>query len=363
MLKKIDIPICILYTSRLILHAFLPFFTRRRIMNPRFKLLFVSLIFIIAISFVVPLANAAKPIASISGFKGEVILLSGKEFKEVKVGLPLFHGDRIQTKNGRAEITFTDGAVMKVRPFASTMIQEMEEKSGWWVFKTKKAVRRITCFVGKLWFKSGASKRKNFMQTPTAVCGLRGSIIDFGTDLVTTYVNEIEGTAVKISGTLTRGAFGSLGNAFKKSEAFRKLGDAESLMKAAAAQGASKETKAQSEVAKLDAIVASISAILEGVEKGLVVLPPEAVDKLKAALDQAKKDLEGAKKDYDAVTTVSTVTTEPPAPTTEPPPPTTEPPPPTTAPTPTTSPIPTTVPATTTTVPVPTTTYYPHGPA
>jgi len=319
-------------------------------MNPRFKLLFASLAFIIAISFVVPLANAAKPIASISGFKGEVILLSGKEFREVKVGLPLFHGDRIQTKNGRVEITFTDGAVMKVRPFASTMIQEMEEKSGWWVFKTKKAVRRITCFVGKMWFKSGASKRKNFMQTPTAVCGLRGSIIDFGTDLVTTYVNEIEGTAVKISGKLTRGAFGSLGDAFKKSEAFKKMGDAEKLIKAAAAPGASKEIKAQAEVAKLDAIVAGISAILDGVEKGLVKLPQEEVDKLKAALDQAKKDLEAAKKGI-----------KPPA-TTEAKPATTEPPPPTTAPTPTTSPVPTTVPATTTTIPEEDKPQDPHGP-
>jgi len=294
--------------------------------------------------------NAAKPIASISGFEGEVILLSGKEFREVKVGLPLFHGDRIQTKNGRVEVTFTDGAVMKVRPFASTMIQEMEEKSGWWVFKTKKAVRRITCFVGKLWFKSGASKRKNFMQTPTAVCGLRGSIIDFGTDLVTTYVNEIEGTAVKISGNLVKGAFGDLGNAFRNSEAFRKLGDAERLMKAAAAPGASEETQAGAEVAKLDAIVAGISAILDGVEKGLVTLPKEAVDKLKAALDQANKDLEAAKKG---------IVKPPPA--TETKPATTEPPPPTTAPTPTTSPVPTTVPATTTTQPTTTTSCPPHG--
>ncbi len=133
-------------------------------------------------------SHAAKPIAKVSSFKGKVIVLSGTKFKDIEVGLALMHGDRIQTKDGRAEITFNDGALLKVRPYASTMIQEREVEKGWWVFKTKKSVRRITCFVGSLWFKSGVSKRKNYIQTPTAVCGLRGTELDVLYDNLMMYI-------------------------------------------------------------------------------------------------------------------------------------------------------------------------------
>ena len=147
-------------------------------MNTRPRIPFIILIILMGAFFIAPPADAAEPIAKISSFKGEVILQSGPIISDVtEIRLPLMEGDRIQTKDGEVEITFNDGAVMKVSPFTSAMIQEREEESGWWIFKTKKAVRRVTIFVGKIWLKSGVSKRKNFLQTPTAVCGLRGSIV------------------------------------------------------------------------------------------------------------------------------------------------------------------------------------------
>ncbi|MFC1823325.1 hypothetical protein ACFL9T_11505 [Thermodesulfobacteriota bacterium] len=150
-------------------------------MNPRFRNHLLFLLLIPCVLFLVSTAHAAKPIAKITSFKGEVFLQTGSKIVDVKTkGMPLMQGDSIQTKQGEAEILFGDGAVMRVRPFTSTMIQEREEEKGWWIFKTKKAVRRMTVFVGKLWFKSGASKRQNFMQTPTAVCGLRGTTLWFG---------------------------------------------------------------------------------------------------------------------------------------------------------------------------------------
>jgi hypothetical protein len=109
-------------------------------------------------------AYAAKPIAKITSFKGDVIIQSGTQFfKVTQIGQALNEGDRIQTKQGEAEVTFNDGALMSVRPFTNASILEGDEKSGFWIFKTKKPVRRITLFVGKLRFKSGASKRKNYL--------------------------------------------------------------------------------------------------------------------------------------------------------------------------------------------------------
>lgn len=167
-------------------------------MNPRCRILLVLSILFMGVFLLTPQTYAAKPIAKISSFKGEVSLLSGKKFIKINLGQPLMSGDRIQTKEGEVEITFNDGAVMKVRHFSSTMIQEREEKKGWFLFKTKRAVRRLTIFVGKLWFKSGASKRENYMQTPTAVCGVRGSVVEAGFDNVVSLLNVIEGLVDKV---------------------------------------------------------------------------------------------------------------------------------------------------------------------
>ena len=173
-------------------------------------------------------ADAAKPIARIANFHGEVIVLTDKGFKDVRIGLPLNAYDRVQTKEGEAEITFSDGAIMKVRPFSSTMIEEREEESGWWIFKTKKVVRRLTVFVGKLWFKSGSSKKENYLQTPTAVCGLRGSEAEWGSDLVTGYLNVITGSAFGEMGPWIKGLL-----TFDNTKTLADQSDAYKAMKAA----------------------------------------------------------------------------------------------------------------------------------
>jgi len=175
-------------------------------MNPRFKVL-LFLILLISVFFFNQNASAAIPVAKISSLRGEVIVQSdAKIIKVTEVGYVLNAGDRVQTKDGEVQITFNDGAIMKVNPFTSTMIQEREEESGFWLFKTKKMVRRITCFVGKLWFKTGVSKRKNYLQTPTAVCGLRGSDGDIGFDNINTYLNMYTGKA-DIVGKVIKGFF------------------------------------------------------------------------------------------------------------------------------------------------------------
>jgi len=194
-------------------------------MNPKPRILFLG--FIIVMFLLAARADASGPIAQITGFKGEVLIQSDtKVFRLTRLGLPLKDGDRIQTKEGEVTITFNDGALMKIRPFSSTTIQQREEKSGFWIFKTRKAVRRITCFIGKLWFNTGASKRRHYLQTPTAVCGVRGSDGDIGFDTVNTYLNMYTGEA-DIVGDVIRGSFTDPGiEAATRSRAYQALGEA-----------------------------------------------------------------------------------------------------------------------------------------
>lgn len=168
----------------------------KTIMNAKFGILPACLVLFMAVLLSNPQTRAAKTIANIASLEGEVIILSGEGVSmATNVGQILFDGDHIQTKRGKVQITFNDGAILSVKPFTSTMILEREEESGFLVLKSKKAVRRITCFVGKMRFESGKSKRRNYLQSPTAVCELRGSDADFGYDNINTYLGIYRGRA------------------------------------------------------------------------------------------------------------------------------------------------------------------------
>lgn len=175
------------------------------------------------------MAYAQAPIGKVANFEGDVIILRGEEV--IKVSSPgqvLNEGDRVQTNQGTVEIQFEDKAVMKLRPFTNTMLQEREEKSGFLVFKTTKMVRRVTCFVGKLWFNSGDSNKKNILQTPTMVCGLRGTETDFGFNpaKAESYINFVTGDG-DVTGSVIRGFFEDPGiDAAVKSAVFQALENA-----------------------------------------------------------------------------------------------------------------------------------------
>ena len=254
-------------------------------MNPRFRILLVLFILFMGMFLLAYQTHAAKPIAKISSFQGEVSLLSGKKFIRVNLGQPLKNGDRIQTKEGEVEITFNDGAVMKVRHFSSTMIQEREEKSGFWIFKTKRAVRRLTIFVGKLWFKSGVSKRKNYMQTPTAVCGVRGSVVEAGYDNVLSLLNVIEGLVDKV-GPWEEGPFADPGVlAAGKNKVYAAIADAHAELKAAAAikdPDARAKAMAEAEVKALNIVIIVAEVLKTNPD-------PTVVEEAAKAAEEAKK--------------------------------------------------------------------------
>jgi hypothetical protein len=279
--------------------------------RPRTSLL---LLLLLGIFLLFPASGVAAPIAKVSQFQGEVLIVSGDQLSRVtSVGQPINHGDSVQTRNGEVQITFNDGALMTIRPYTSTVIHETEEEKGWFLFKAKDLVRRITCQVGNLWFKSGASARKNYLQSPTAVCGLRGSISEFGYNNVISFIREIEGGS-DLAGTVQRVTEEFFKNLQANAEQFasqnpvyNKLSEAYAKSEQANRTGSALD-KAGAKVAVLEAVKASLQAILTNPN-----LPEATKNALNTVLNQVNQNLTEAQNQLNTLsqttTTVAPTTT------------------------------------------------------
>ncbi|MCK9274845.1 MAG: hypothetical protein M0P57_07130 [Syntrophales bacterium] len=256
-----------------------------------------NVVLIIAAGLLLTIDAQGAPIAKISSYQGDAVIHSGSRIIPVtEIGQPVNSGDFVQTKKGEVEITFSDGAITKIRPHTNGLIQEREEKGGFWLFKTSNPVRRITCFVGKLWFKSGTSDRKNYLQTPTAVCGIRGSDGDLGYDNINTFLNMYSGEA-GITGKVLRGFFEDPGvGAATKSQVYQSLQTAYTKSQEAQATG----QVLYAAKAKVDVIQVVKVAATELIEKS----PDPAVKEIAALADvTADASIAAAKADV-AVETI-----------------------------------------------------------
>jgi hypothetical protein len=281
-------------------------------MKPRVNIALILTFLLFWIFALVPSAHAATPIAKITQFKGEVLIVSGEQLSKVTtVGQPINDGDSVQTRNGEAQITFSDGALMTIRPYTSTVIQEAEEEKGWFLFKAKDLVRRITCQVGNLWFKSGASARKNYLQSPTAVCGLRGSATEWGYNNVMTYLNQTEGGSdlmgpvQRVTEDFFKGLQANAQQYAGQNPVYNKLNDAYNKAEQANRTGTPLD-KAGAKVAVLDAVKTSLQAILTNPN-----LPDTAKDALNNALNQVNQDLTNAQNQLNTLSGQTTTTVAP----------------------------------------------------
>jgi hypothetical protein len=281
-------------------------------MKPRLKTALILAFFFLGIFALAASTQAATPVAKITQFKGEVLIVSGEQVSKVtSVGQPINDGDSVQTKDGEAQITFTDGALMTIRPYTSTVIQEAEEEKGWFLFKAKDLVRRITCQVGNLWFKSGASARKNYLQSPTAVCGLRGSATEWGYNNVMTYMNQtaggsdLMGPVQKVTEAFFNGLQANAQQAAGQNPVYNKLNDAYNKSEQANRTGTALD-KAGAKVAVLDAVKASIEAILKNPN-----LSPEAIAVLNSSLQRVDSDLKDAQTQLNTLSGQPTTTVAP----------------------------------------------------
>jgi flagellar biosynthesis GTPase FlhF len=143
----------------------------------------LGLLFLLALS--APAFGADKIVARLDSFSGKVLVKSqGSWGTEPKAGMALYSGDKVVTGSGTATIKCDDGAVMELKKNSNLVIEEREKKRG---FLRRAAVveRRLRLMVGKLFFRTGKeSKKETRLETPTMVCGLRGTsgIISIGSD-------------------------------------------------------------------------------------------------------------------------------------------------------------------------------------
>jgi len=121
---------------------------------------------------------AVDPIAKLTGFGGTVLIRSqGSWAVEPKRNLPLYSNDKVVTKIGEATITFNDGAVGIIKNNSNLRIEEREEEGGI-LKKVRMIKRRLRLLLGNMNFSSGKGKAETTFETPTAVCGIRGTIFD-----------------------------------------------------------------------------------------------------------------------------------------------------------------------------------------
>jgi hypothetical protein len=201
-------------------NSFSKFLIKRRSIN-------IAMLVVFTLSCILILPSSAKAsIAKIASFKGEVIVQSGENITKVAApGYQVNNGDIVLTKQGEAQITFEDGGIVRINPYTQILIQESKEETGVLFFKRTEVARRITCYLGKLWFKSGLSRTRNYLQSPTAVAGLRGSDGDYGYDPVKmqTYLNMYSGEAAVV-GNVIRGIFDNPGiSAAAKAQIYQSL--------------------------------------------------------------------------------------------------------------------------------------------
>jgi chemotaxis protein histidine kinase CheA len=227
---------------------------------------------------------ASASIGRISSFKGEVIVQSGDNIARVVArGHLVNNGDILLTKQGEAQVTFTDGGIVRINAHTQISIQERKEESGVLFFKRTGVARRVTCYLGKLWFKSGLSKTQNYMQSPTAVAGLRGSDGDFGFNPATmqTFMNMYSGEAAVV-GNVMRGFFENPGiSAAQKSAVYQSLVQAANKTEAAKASGKTID-QAQAKVVALQVVKQAAQILIQN--------NPDAKAKQSAQLANATAD-------------------------------------------------------------------------
>lgn len=191
----------------------------------------------------------AQSVAKVTAAGDDAMVMRGDHILDLKAGQGIMAGDKVQTKKGDVQITFNDGAVLKISPFSITEIQERIEESGF-IFKKKSEVRRLTSYTGKSWFKSGKSDKKNYLQTPTMVAALRGTDADWGTNNnnLNNYLNMYSGEAAVV-GQVLRGFFDNPGiNDAEKNAVYQALTTAYNETKAAETTGATAVQKAEAEI-------------------------------------------------------------------------------------------------------------------
>ncbi len=138
-------------------------------------------------------------IGDVTVFTGNVLVrTNGKWSKLEKVPFPIFSSDKVVTRQGRAEVEFVGGGILRLDAESNVSINQSEVRNGVLLSKGAGCTRQVNVLIGKVWFKVKVKKRNtkiNFI-TPTMVAAVRGSevTLDVNQDGDTDYntIGEVE---------------------------------------------------------------------------------------------------------------------------------------------------------------------------
>lgn len=274
----------------------------------RKKIILLVLGSILVFALSAPAFGANKIVATLESFSGKVLIKSqGSWGVDPEAGLALYSGDKVVTGNGTATIKGDDGAIMELKKNSNLVIEEREKKSG---FLRRVAVveRRLRLMVGKLFFKTGEdSKKETRLETPTMVCGLRGTsgVISIGADGAP-YIQFSEGGPAFTIGDFISGVAedvpAEIANLNPAQRAAFVASAAASQAKAAAeaaedASGTPEEEEARAQAAYTAAQAAELAAEEAKTEANILITnnpDPEIVEQATEAIEEADEAIEEA---------------------------------------------------------------------
>ena len=276
------------------------------------KLVFLTLSLVMFFLLSVPAFGADNAVGKLSSFTGKVLIKSkGSWGVDPVVGLSLYSGDKIVTSQGSATITFDDGAVMEIKKNSNLTIEEHEKKKGF--FKKVTVIeRRLRLMVGKLFFKTGKgpNKAETRLETPTMVCGLRGTagIISIGADGAP-YVQFSEGGTSYTIGDFISGVAQDVPdsvasmNPAQKAAFVATVAAQQAKTAKEAAVNAPEGSEEQVQAAYAEAQAAELAA-QEAKEEAAILVEnspdPEVVEQAQEAQAEAEKAIESAQEAKDA---------------------------------------------------------------
>ena len=132
-------------------------------------------------------AEAQAPnqaVASIARLTGEVqIQQHGRWVPGFRTAF-LFDGDQVKTKQGRAEVLFTDGSIITLTQFGQITLRAEKAEDSWLgMFQREVEKRTVELASGKLWFDVRPEEGvETAFATPTVVCGILGTAGELGHD-------------------------------------------------------------------------------------------------------------------------------------------------------------------------------------
>ena len=118
----------------------------------------------------------AVKIGDVTTFTGEVLIrINGKWSRLERVPQPIYSSDKVVTRQGRAEIGFADGGILRLDIDTNISISQTKEKKG--LFSKKETVsRQVNVLVGKFWVDVKIKKgNKLRFRTPSMVAAIKVS--------------------------------------------------------------------------------------------------------------------------------------------------------------------------------------------